>query len=158
MLVLAFIGVLLSNLMSSGGWTYWKVIVPVYAILALWLSWYERRIQKVIRPATLWHEAFHWAALLLSFFLIELYVRTGLLSKTLASLFALTMLAFTVFTVGIYIESTFILIGIVLGVFAAVIAIAIEYFYAFTIPALLIGIGAISYVVWYSHRKISKNQ
>ncbi len=156
MLLLAFLGIVVTNIVSSGGWAYWRAIVPVFAAIALWLSWYERRTQDAIKPITLWHELLHWIGLFLVIFLIEIYINTGLLSRTLASLFALTVLALTVFTIGVYIEPTFILIGIILGSFAAVVAVTIEYLYAFTIPALVIGIGIIGFMIWTSHKKITR--
>lgn len=154
MLVLAFFGIVLTDLRTAGGWEYWKWTIPLYAIMALWLSWYERRTKETISPITLWHEALHWFGLFAAIILVEVYVHMGLLSRSLASLFALTLLSLTVFTIGIYVEKTFILIGIVLGVFAAVVAIAIKFLYAFTIPALIIGIGVIAYMIWRSHKRI----
>lgn len=153
MLVLAFLGIAITDLRTEGGWEYWKWTVPLYAIMALWLSWYERRTKETLTPITIWHEALHWFALFAVIVLVEIYVHMGLLSRSLASLFALTLLSLTVFTIGIYVEKTFLLIGIVLGIFAAVVAIAIKFLYAFTIPALLIGIVAISYMIWHSHKK-----
>lgn len=156
MLLLAFIGIMVTNILSTGGWAYWRTIVPLYAVLALFLSWYVRRTMDVVKPVTLWHEVLHWIGLILAIFLVEIYVHTGLLSRTLASLFALTLLSLTVFTIGVYIETTFILVGIILGMFAAIVALTIQYFYAFTIPILLIGISIISYIIWRSHKKITQ--
>ena len=153
MLTLAFLGIILTDLRESGGWEYWKWTVPVYAAMALWLSWYERRRKETVSPITLWHEALHWLGLFFAIVLIEVYVHMGLLSRSVASLVALTLLSLTIFTVGIYIESTFLLIGIILGIFAAVVAIAIKFLYAFTIPALIIGIIAIAFMIWNSNRK-----
>ncbi|MBX7067403.1 MAG: hypothetical protein K1X28_09245 [Parachlamydiales bacterium] len=156
MLVLAFIGIVVTNILATGGWAYWRAMVPIYAAMALWLSWYMRRTTDVVRPVTIWHELLHWVGLFFMIFLVEIYLHSGLLSRNQASLVALTLLSLTVFTIGVYIESTFILIGIVLGVFAAIVAVAIQYLYAFTIPALLIGIGIISYMIWFSHQKMTK--
>lgn len=153
MLFLAFLGIVVTNLLSSGGWEYWKWIIPVYALLSLWLSWYERRKKETLSPVTLWHEALHWAGLFGAIILVEIFIQMGLMNRNLASLIALTFLSFTVFTIGIYIESTFLLVGIVLGFFAATVAIAIKYLYAFTIPALLIGIGIIVLMIWKSNKK-----
>lgn len=153
MLLLAFIGIMATNILSTGAWVYWKAIVPIYGALALFLSWYVRRTTDVVKPITLWHELLHWIGLILAIFLVEIYVDCGLLSRTLASLFALTLISLTVFTIGIYIETTLILVGIILGIFAAVVALTIEYLYAFTIPILLVGASLISYVIWRSHKK-----
>lgn len=155
MLVLAFLGIVLTDLRTSGGWEYWKWTVPIYAVLALWLSWYIRRTKDTVSPIALWHEMLHWLGLFAAIVLVEVYIHVGLLNRSLASLFALTLLSLTVFTIGIYIETTFILIGIVLGIFAAVVAIAIKFLYAFTIPALILGIIAIGITIWHSHKKVT---
>jgi len=146
MLVLAFLGVVATD-MTSDGWEYWKWMIPVFALMTLWLSWYERRKQEAIRPITLWRELLHWVGLFGAIVLVETYVQVGLLSRFLASLVALTMLSLTVFTIGIYVEWFFIVIGIVLGFFALIIATSIEFLYAFTIPALVLGIA----VLWFLH-------
>lgn len=153
MLIVAFIGVILTDLESSGAWDYWKWTVPVYALLALWLSWYIRRTKSTVSPITLWHELLHWVGLFAAVFLVSLFVEMGLLSRALAGLFVLTLLSLNVFTIGIYTESTFLLIGVVLGVFAALVAIAVKFLYAFTIPILLIGIGVLIYMIWHSNKK-----
>lgn len=153
MLLLAFIGIIVTDLRISGGWEYWKWTVPIYAALALWLSWYERRTQETLSPITLWHELLHWLGLFGAIVLIEVYVQMGLLSRSVASLVALVLLALTIFAAGVYIESTFLLIGIILGIFAAIVAIAIKFLYAFTIPVLIIGIIAMVFMIWNSNRK-----
>jgi len=153
MLVLAFFGILFTDIKATGGWEYWKWTIPLYAILALWLSWYTRRTKTAISPITLWHELLHWFGLFAAVFLVSIFVHMGILSRSLAGLFVLTLLALTVFTIGIYIEATFIFIGIVLGIFAALVGIAVKFLYAFTIPILLIGIGIISYMIYKSHHK-----
>ncbi len=153
MLVLAFTGIILTDLRAAGGWEYWKWIVPINAVLALWLSWYERRKKETLSPITIWHEVLHWLGLFGVIVLLEVYVHMGLLSRFLASLIALTFLSLTVFTIGIYVEWSFILIGIILAIFAFVVAIAIKFLYAFTIPALLIGIALTAFLLWHTHKK-----
>lgn len=147
MLVLAFIGIIVTDMLGSGGWVYWKWTIPIYGLMALWLSWYERRTKETVGPITLWHELLHWISLFAVIVLIEVFVEMGLMSRSVASLVALTVLALTIFTIGIYVEPTFLVIGIILGIFAAAVAVAIKFLYAFTIPALLIGIGVLVYFI-----------
>jgi hypothetical protein len=153
MLVLAFIGIVITDLRLSGGWDYWKWTIPIYALLALWLSWYERRTQETLKPITLWHEVLHWLGLFGAIALVEVYVQMGLLSRSVASLIALTLLSLTIFIGGVYIEPTFLLIGALLALFAAGVAIAIKFLYAFTIPALIIGAIIIYYMIRRSNRE-----
>ncbi|HSX26358.1 MAG TPA: hypothetical protein VLE89_05055 [Chlamydiales bacterium] len=154
MLVLAFIGLLYANISANGGWDYWKWIVPVYAILALWLSWYLRRHKHSLSPVTLWHEVLHWLALVGSAYLISRFLHLGILSRFLAGLAVLTVIAQAVFIAGIYIESSFIFIGLVLGVFAWLVAMTIEYLYLYiAIPVLVLGIGLVAWHIWKGHKK-----
>jgi hypothetical protein len=153
MLALAFIGILFTDLEQSGGWEFWKWTVAIYAILALGLSWYVRRTKEVTSPITLWHEVLHWLGLFGAVVLVSLFVNMGILSRSIAGLFILTLLSLTVFTIGIYIESTFLLIGIVLGIFASLVALTVEYLYAFSIPVLLVAFLTIFYMVLRSKKE-----
>lgn len=153
MLILAFLGMVLTDVKTGGGWDYWKWVVPVYAILGLWLSWYIRKSRSVISPITLWHEFLHWVGLIGSVFLVSFFVHLGIISRFIAGIFDLTLLSLAIFLAGIYIEITFIFIGLVLGVFAAFSAVVVQYLYAVIIPVLLAGIIIIGITVWISHKK-----
>lgn len=156
MLVLAFLGMVLTDVQRQGGWDYWRWMVPVYALLALWLSWYVRRTREVISPITLGHELLHWLGVIGAVFLVSFFVNIGIISRFIAGIFDLTLLSLGVFIAGIYIESTFLLIGLALGACACVSAVFIQYLYAIMIPILL-GIGAIiAIMVWLSHKKLKK--
>lgn len=158
MLLLAFTGIIVTDLESSGGWAYWKWIIPINAALALWLSWYERRQKETISPITLGHEALHWLGLFGVIVLLEVYVEMGLLGRFLASLIALTVLSFTIFTIGIYVEWAFILTGLILAIFALVVALAVKFLYAITIPAIILGIGALAYFLYRAKKTSSKDK
>lgn len=155
MLGLAFIGMIVSDIHKSGAWLYWKWVIPVYAVLALWLSWYVRKKVSKITPITLWHELFHWAGLIAAVFMVSFFVEHGIISRFVAGLFDLTLLAFSLFLAGIYIETTFIFIGILLGIFALLVSFVVEYFYAFTVPLLIATILIVAITIWLSHKKIS---
>ena len=152
MLCLAFFGLIITQINQSGAFGYWKWTAPIYVVLALGLSWYERRDQSILKPATIWHELLHWTGLIAAVYLISLYVSLGLLGRFEAALAVLTVLALAVYLAGIYIELSFCLIGIVLGLFAATVAFFEDYLYALSIPLLLISIGIL---YWYliHHRK-----
>jgi hypothetical protein len=153
MLVLAFLGMVTTDVHSTGGWDYWRWVVPVYAVMALWLSWYVKRKTKTISPITLWHELLHWIGLILAVFLVSCFVNLGTVSRFNAGLFDLTLLSLGVFLAGVYIETTFLFIGIVLGIFAFLSAFVAQYLYAFLIPILVAGLLIIGVTIWFSHRK-----
>lgn len=157
MLALAFLGMVVTDIRTVGGWDYWKWMVPVYAILALWLSWYVKRKQQTVSTITIWHEVLHWAGLICAIFLVSHLVELGTISRFIAGIFHLILLSLAVFLAGIYIESIFLLIGIVLGVFALLTAMLVQYMYAFIIPIAIAAVLIIGISVWISHRNFNQN-
>jgi len=153
MLALAFLGMVTTDVHSTGGFDYWKWIIPVYALLALWLSWYMKRQMETVSAITLVHELGHWAGLVAAVFLVSLYVKLGIVSRYAAGFFDLTLLSLAVFLAGVYIEKTFLFIGLVLALFAILAAWVVEYLYAFTIPILIAGVAIVGLMVWHSHKK-----
>ena len=153
MLALAFLGMVLTNIKSTGNFDYWKWVIPVFAILAIWLSWYIKRSTEVISPITLGHEIVHWLGLIGAVFIVSFYEQVGIMSRFIAGLFNLTLLSLTVFIAGIYIESTFLVIGIILGIFAILAAFIVQYLFAFLIPIIIAGILLILLILWISHKR-----
>jgi hypothetical protein len=49
-LLLAFIGLILTNMKAAGAWRFWQITTILVALLALGLSFYLKRIKKV--PST----------------------------------------------------------------------------------------------------------
>ena len=145
MIALAFLGLILTDILKTGAFGYWEWIAPLYAIMALWLSWYERRNKEMVRPITLFHELLHWAGLIAAVVLISIYVRIGILGRFEAGLFILTALSLSIYLAGILIDPVFYAIGIALGLMGVLIAFLNEYLYAISLPIL--GAGAL-WVLW----------
>ena len=103
----------------------------------------------------IWHEILHWAALVAAVFLISAFVRMGVLGRFEAGLVIITILGLTTFIAGIYIEISFIVIGIAMGFFAVGGALAQEYLYYMMIPVLLI---LIAFIFWLTHRMKGKGK
>lgn len=156
MLALAFLGIVMTDIQTTGGWNYWKWIVPIFAILALWLSWYVKRQKQIVSPIKIWHELLHWLGLILAIFLVSYLEKIGNVSRFVAGIFHLILLSLTVFIAGIYIETVFIFVGIVLGIFALLTAVFIQYLYAIAIPIIIGAIIVIVMSVWLSNRSFNK--
>jgi len=153
MLFLGFIGVVLTDIRTTGGWDYWKWVVPVYAILTLWLSWYVKRQKQIISPISIWHELLHWVGLILAVFLVSYLVHLGTFSRFMAGIVNLLLLSLTVFIAGAYLDHVFLLVGVVLGIFALLTALLVQYMYAIAIPILLGGAAVLGIYLWISHPK-----
>lgn len=158
MLLLAFLGMVVTDVRSKGGWDYWKWVVPIYAILALWLSWYMRRQRQTISPITLGHEVLHWLGVIAAVFAVSFFVHLGIIGRFIAGIFDLTLLGLGVFIAGIYIESTFLFIGIVLGLLACLSAMVVQYLYAILIPLMIGGVAILGIMTWLSHQKAKKDR
>lgn len=153
MLVFAFIGLIVTDIWKDGAWNYWRYMSPVYALMSLWLSWSRRGAGHEL-AMTLWHELAHWLGLIGAVWLMTGFVKLGLIGRFEASMQVLVLLALTVFTNGIYTEHSFIIIGIALGLLAAVVAFINKYLFAIMLPVLALALIAI---IWFFHRVKSKH-
>lgn len=158
MLLLAFVGMMVTDTRSAGGWDYWKWMVPVYALLALWLSWYVKREKQTVSPITIWHEILHWFGLISAIFLVSHLVHLGTFSRFVAGIFHLTLLSLALFLAGIYIESVFLLIGVILGVFALLTATLVQYMYSLILPIVIAGAFITGLTIWLSHKKFTSGK
>lgn len=156
MLMLAFLGLIISDLHFDGGWLYWKWIVFAYALLALGLSFYTRKSEQKVSAVTIVHELFHWVGVILAVFSVTFLVNHGVVSRFDAGIFDLILLSLGVFLAGIYIEHTFFVVGITLALMAIVTGLLVQYMYAIIIPLLIVAFLAIVFVVWHKHKNLEK--
>ncbi len=149
MLSLGFVGLIIANVKQSGALAYWRVIAPVYGLLAIGLSWYLRHRVEEFKPLHLLQEVCHWAAAVGGVYLLNLFVSVGILGRFEAALTVIVMLGLATFLAGLYIETTLVVVGILLGLFAAGVAIIDEYLYSIMIPAT---IAAFILLFWLTRR------
>jgi hypothetical protein len=148
MLLLGFVGVILTDVRKDGAWSYWLYVVFIYAALSLGFNIYSKGKKWRTALYSFWHELWHWLGLFLCIFLVSFMVKIGIVSRFLASLEILTLLALTTYLIGVYFDKIFIPIGIVLGLFVASIAFFDQYLYLIIIPLIVIALGMI---VWIIH-------
>lgn len=152
MLVLAFVGLLIMDLHARSYWFYSRVMAILYAGLSLWLFWYLNRGKHKVHSSTIWHHLLHWVGLLFSIYLISIFVQTGMLASNQAGLVTLTLLALTIFLVGVYTDGSFMLIGVTLAIFAAGAALIEAYLSVLMIPVILLA-GLIIFIMLHHERK-----
>jgi hypothetical protein len=92
-----------------------------------------------------------------SVYITSIYVDIGIISSFIGALGVLTLLAQAIFLAGIYIESTFLFIGIALGLFAICIAWMETHVFLLAIPILIIAVLVIAYIDWRAHQSSSYN-
>ena len=155
LLALSLVGLIVTMAKIAKAWDYWRIMVPIFAVVCLWLSWYLRRdAQKPLRfMHTIWQELLHWLGLLVAVYIIMLFVKSGIMGHVEAGLMVITLLAFSLFVSGVYVESSFIWISMVLAIFAVGSTYVTAYLYVIVIPAILIAALLIYFVVRRSRTK-----
>lgn len=150
MLVLAFIGLIITEVRQDGAWDYWRVICIIFAVLSISLHIFLRKREMVSYLGTIWHEVFHWLGLMLCVTIISVMVEVGILGRFISSITILMLLALTTYLAGIYMEVTLVFVGIMLGLFTLGLSVVSAYFYPAVIPLSLIA----AVVLWiYLKRK-----
>lgn len=150
MLLLAFVGLVITDMYPQNSWWYWSVLCVVYAIICIWLSLFLRR-SKVSEHHVLWRELVHWIALLVAVYLVHLQVNAGIVGNLEGGLLISVLLALTTFIAGLYIDSTFLLIGIVLALFVAAFTLVQVYLTLVAIPIIIVA-GIIIFLMSHHSR------
>lgn len=157
MLGLAFVGLIITDISKNYALLYWQLMAPVYAALCIGLSAYIRHSTRVLRLTTIWHEILHWIGLGACVLLVWYFVDIGIVGRFDAALMVLTLLALTTFLVGVYVDYSFILIGIMLGVFAASTAFLEVYLFGILLP-LTIAVGAgLYFFIRFRHKRLQSD-
>lgn len=144
------------NIHSQSYWLYSRIMAVAYALLSIWLFWYLHRGEHKIHTSTIWHQILHWAGLLVAIYITSIFVNAGVMGTTQAGLVTLTLLALTVFLCGVYTNPSFMLIGIMLMVFAAVAAYVEAYLSVIMIPIIIIVAIVIYLIIHFERRKAKK--
>lgn len=146
MLTIAFVGMVFTNISSQGGWIYWRTMTPIYALLCIGLSLYLRHMKLSDTLVTVWHEIWHWFGLLLAVFVLSKLVDMGFMNHLQAGVQVLLLLALATFLAGVYIDSTFIITGILLGLMIWMVGFLNLYLYAFALLGIIV-FALVFYVV-----------
>ncbi len=156
MLLLGFIGVIVTDIKKDGAWYYWRFLAIVYAALSIGLSSHLKRKGWKTTFYTIWHEIAHWVGLVAAIIVVSYFVQVGLISRFEASLLTLLLLALATYLAGVYTEPTMVLLGILLGVFAAGIAFVDEYLYNILLPVTLAAAVLLVVYIHHKHKKLNK--
>ena len=142
MLGLAFFGVFFSDIKVKGGFDYWRIMSPVYAVLSIGLTLYLKHMNLKESLVTIWQEVLHWSALVGAVYLVSTLVGMEFISRMQAGVQVLMLLALSTFLAGVYLEATFIVVGLTL----ALMVVTVTFFdvYLYVIPLPLIGLALIA--------------
>lgn len=154
LLLLAFLGVLLTSWQNPYIHAYWLGLVFVYALSSLGLSWFSHSNHSLTLSEA-GRELLHWFGLIVTIYLVEHFKQMGLFSTPISSLVELLLLALTTFLAGVHFNSMFLLIGLFLGLIALLSVIIFEYLSFILLPILIVFIVVLWWQMYrkYPHKK-----
>lgn len=151
MLLLALIGMGLSQASEKGAWEYWLFVVIVYAALGLWRSTRRAKLQGQPVRALVVRELSHWGVLLAFLAVLLLLERREIVDRQSASDFALMLLALTCCLAGVHFDWLLMIMGVVLTVMVVAMATLEQYTVVLWFIMILVAIAAAA--VYYFRSK-----
>ena len=122
MLVLALVGMGMTQASESGAWEYWLFVVLVYAALGLWKCFRRAKQTGQSIPKSIGRELSHWATLIGFLAVLLLLERREVVNRQSASYFALMLLALSCFMAGVHIDWLLLVVGVVLAIMLVAMA------------------------------------
>lgn len=154
LLLTSAFGVLITDFFPKAAWTFWVYAIPIYAVICIVMSWIVSRHHSV-SAIVVWHEILHWVGLLCAVYIVSLIVGSGIVSYLIGGMYILLLLALAMFLAGVHFDSMYMIIGIILGIFAVIETLLVKYLTFILIPVIIIA-GILLY--WrYSHSKKRSN-
>ncbi len=142
MLVLALVGMGLSQALENGAWGYWLFVVIVYAGLGLWRSTRKAKLAGKPVKELIGRELIHWSVLLAFLAILFLLERREIINRDSSSDFALLLLAFSCVLAGVHFDWLLLVIGVVLTVMLVAMATLEQYSVVLWIIMLAVTIAA----------------
>lgn len=122
MLVLALIGMGLTQASESGAWEYWLFVVFVYAGLGIWRgSRHAKQTGQSVSKAIVL-EVFHWVMLVGFLAVLRFLESREIVNRASASYFALMLLAISCCMAGVHIDRLLLVVGVVLTIMLVAMA------------------------------------
>jgi len=156
LLVLAVIGVGITDYSPADAHRYWLFMIAICAAVAilgtLLQSRGEDRRQYLSR---LWIQLLHWSACVAAVLLTYALIHNGRLNNADAGLVILLLLSLTVFLDGAHVGRHFYLLGFLLGMITAIMAYVEQFIWIILIISVFITLVSI-YWDRYASRRNSK--
>ena len=149
MLVLALVGMGLTQSSETGAWEFWLFVVVIYAALDLWRSVRNAKQTGQSINKSILRELTHWGTLV-GFLAVLLFLeRREIINRDSASYFALMLLALSCCTAGVHSDGLLLVVGIVL----TIMLVAMATLEQFTVVLWLIMIVVVGLAAAYFYLK-----
>ncbi len=125
-LLIACTGITIFSMHKRSVWFYTQMMTGTIATLSLWLYWYLNRQQCYPNRTTFLHQILHWCGTMISVYALITLVTSGLITSNQASIVAFFLLSLSLFLAGVYTDTIFIILGIILGLLTCSLALYSE--------------------------------
>lgn len=155
MLLLALLGVWITDYAPMDGYGYWMIMVFVFALLAITIAWLQNKSKATGFMVILREQSLHWLTSLLMLEGIYILLTHGHLSSEDAGLVIMMILSQSTILDGVRIGWRFSLVGIFLGITAMVAVYTQHFFWIGAVLLCCILITSVLGQMWLnSKRKI----
>ena len=153
LVLLAAIGVGVTNVSPKYGLHYWLAMAPIYGVVNIFTSWSRARKEGQNVTSIFISQGLHWVGAVLAIYMVFVLYRMNWLSDEESGVLALLVLALAAFLSGVHTDWHFCVIGLVLGALVAGVALLQEFLWMLILP---IGVAAlVGFVWWYTARQPS---
>lgn len=146
LVLLAAVGVGVTNVSSQYGFRYWMAMAPIFAVVNLATSWTRARAGGQNVSSILLAQALHWAGAMLAIYMVFVLYRMNWLSDQESGVLALLVLALASFLSGVHTDWHFCVVGLVLGAIVAAAALVQEFIWILVLP---LGVAALVGAIWW---------
>lgn len=148
MLVLALVGVGISQLEHAGGKLYWLFLIVVYALISVVGAWQRAKEQGLAVWPMVRVRVLHWLGALVAINIVLLFESMDIAPRGAAADYSLLILALSCYLAGVHFNWAFLLLGGLL----AIMAVGLGYLDQVSLYALLIPLAVLA--VWlFAKRK-----
>lgn len=136
MLGMALISLVILQLHAAIYWFFCWAMAIADALLCI--GWVMTARNRRHYRGSLRQQIWHWLGFMAVMYLLALLMDRGVVTQTEAGLFALTLLAFTLYLAGLYTDVIFVMIGITMGLMAAGMILVPGYLLLVMVPVFVV--------------------
>lgn len=144
LLVFSGLGIGVSNYSADRGLWYWLLMVPVFGLTSLFVSWRAARSRGQSPGRVALTQVLHWLGLAAALWLMVLLANAGRIANPDEGLVSLILLALATFLAGVHTDWRFAVVGAVLGGIA-VLAVLVEQYLWIGLAPVFLGVGVFAY-------------
>lgn len=149
LVLLAFVGVVITDISPSDAHFYWIVMLFVYASVAIYSGRKQAKVKGEKLGGLILRQMIHWGGSLVAILCVYTLLHTGTITDEEAGLIILLLLALATFLAGGYVGWRY----YVLGALLALITVVAVYIEEFMWIIMLVGIAIIGITFFWSKHK-----